>query len=113
MVDFDTSARLFGQSDITVVAASVDSVESTAKLTEGLRLGFVQMLAELDPSEVAESTGAFVQTGERNFLQATGFVLDRSGAILNSVYSSGPIGRFVASDVLKRVAFEVARESGG
>jgi len=54
---------------------------------------------------VAEATGARIQTGERTFLHATGFLLNPAGEITDSVYSSGPIGRFVANDILKIVAF--------
>lgn len=38
------------------------------------------------------------------FLHATGFLVNPAGEIVKSVYSSGPIGRFTANDVLKSVA---------
>ena len=87
------------------MAASVDSVEDTSTLATGMRLGSVQMLAELDGPKVAESTGANIQTGDRTFLHATGFLLNPEGKIATSVYSSGPIGRFTANDILKVVTF--------
>ena len=92
--------------DVSVVAASVDSAEDVASLNAGLRLRYVQMLAGLDGHAVATSTGAALQTGDRTFLHATGFLLEPEGSIVNSVYSSGPIGRFTANDILKKVAFE-------
>ncbi len=94
---------------ISVVAASVDNAEATEKLKDGLRIGYVKMASGLDAKTVADDTGAAMQTGDRTFLHATGFLLDQSGAVLQSVYSSGPIGRFTANDVLKRVRFEVQR----
>lgn len=97
---------------VTVVAASVDSVADTASLAEALRLGYVTMLADLDGPAVAAATGAAIQTGEKTFLHATGFILAPDGAIVNSVYSSGPIGRFSANDALKKVIFEQARAAG-
>ena len=112
MVDFDTNGKLLGQLGVTVVAASADTVADTAALAKEQRLGYVNMLAELDAPAVAASTGAFLQTGERVFLHATGFVLDPAGNIVNSTYSSGPIGRFGANDVLKKVAFEQSRAAG-
>ena len=87
---------------ITVVAASVDSVDYTRALADGLRLRYVTMLAELDGAAVAEATGAFLQTGDRTFLHAAGFLVDPSGEIVNAVYSTGPIGRFTANDILKK-----------
>lgn len=90
---------------IAVVAASVDSAEETANLKEGLRLNYVKMASGLDGPAVAEATGASLQTGDRVFLHATGFLLNPEGSIVQSVYSSGPIGRFTANDILKRVNF--------
>ncbi|MFV2039570.1 MAG: peroxiredoxin [Acidimicrobiales bacterium] len=108
MVDFDTNAMLLKQDGITVVAASVDSVEKAARLKEGLSLRYVNVLAELDAPAVSETTGAAYQAGDTPFLHATGFLLHPDGHIVNSVYSSGPIGRFTANDVLKKVVFEKA-----
>lgn len=106
MVDFDTNALVLTQLGVTVVAASVDGLDHVRALQDGLRLRFVRMVGEVDGPAVAAATGAALQTGDRTFLHATGFLLDPSGAVLNSVYSSGPIGRFTADDVLRRVAFE-------
>jgi len=100
---------LLRQLGVTVVAASVDSVADTAALAAGLRLRYVTPLAELDGPAVAEATGAKLQTGERVFLHAAGFLMDPDGKIVNSVYSSGPIGRFTANDILKKVVAEQAR----
>ncbi len=94
---------------VKVVAASTDSVADTASLAEDQRLGYVTMLAELDGAAVAAATGAALQTGDRVFLHATGFILDSDGRIVNSVYSSGPIGRFSANDALRKIVFEQAR----
>ena len=100
---------LLGQEGINVVAASVDSVAQAKRIVDGLRLGYVQLLGELDGPAVAAATGAQIQTGDRTFLHATGFLLNPAGEIVNSVYSSGPIGRFTANDILKKVVFEKAR----
>ena len=112
MVDFDHSANLLKNLGVRVVAGSVDSVERTAELVAGLRLGYVKTVAGLDAVAVAPSTGAFIQEGDRTFLHATGWLVDPSGAIVNAVYSTGPIGRFSANDVLKKVIFEQAKTAG-
>lgn len=109
MVDFDTNAAVLGRLGITVVAASVDDVADSRALTENLRLGFVKMVAEIDGPEVASTTGAFVNRGDRQFLHATEFLLDPSGRIVNAVYSTGPIGRFSVGDVMKKTVFEQNR----
>ena len=51
-----------------------------------------------DASAIAALTGAFVNP-DPVYLQSTGFVLDPSGKVVVSVYSSGAIGRLVPEDV--------------
>jgi hypothetical protein len=55
-------------------------------------------------NKVAAVTGAYTNETPR-YLQATGFLLAPDGKILNAVYSSGPIGRLVAEDVVGMVAY--------
>ena len=57
-----------------------------------------------DAGAIAALTGAFVNP-EPAFLQSTGFVLDPSGRVLVSVYSSGAIGRLVPDDVIGLVRY--------
>lgn len=91
---------------IQVIAVSVDDAAATAALKEGLRIGNVKMASGVDAAAVAEATGAYMQTGDRTFLHATGFLLRPDGSVAQSVYASGPIGRFTAVDIMKRVRFE-------
>lgn len=109
MVDFDVNAGLLSDLGVKVIAASVDSVEQTAGLKDGLRIGWVTMASGVDAHAVAESTGAAMQTGDRTFLHATGFILAPDGTVNQSVYSSGPIGRLTAGDILRKVRFEQQR----
>jgi peroxiredoxin len=111
LVDFETNVMLLRDQEIVVVAASVDTVAETAEVASGLRIRYVKMLAELDGPDVAKATGAFLQSGERVFLHTTGFLLNPDGQIVNAVYSTGPIGRFTANDILKKVSFEKHRAS--
>ncbi len=91
---------------VKVVAASVDSVESVAKLREGLHVGY-PMYAEVDAAALAEATGASVHIGEdRTFTHATAFLVNPEGIISNAVYSTGPIGRFTASEIIRKTMFE-------
>jgi len=89
-----------------VVAASVDSIETTAKLKEGLYVGF-PMYAEVDALALAEATGAHVyKRNDVDTAHATAFLVDPDGIISNAVYSTGPIGRFTASEVIRKTMFE-------
>ena len=102
---------LMRDQEIVVVAASVDSVEETAELAAAQRVRFVKMLAELDGAATAKATGAFLQDGDSDYLHAAGFLLNPAGEVVNAVYSTGPIGRFTANDILKKVIFEKRRAS--
>lgn len=105
MVDFAVHAGPFIDAGIKVIAASVDSVEATTRLKEGLHVGF-PMFAELDAAAVSQATGAFMQSGDRTFLHATGFLLNPEGKVARAVYSTGPIGRYTSSEILRTVLFE-------
>jgi len=90
---------------ITVAAASVDGIEDTAALKDGLRIGF-PMYAGLDVHAVHESTGAFIQDDEnRTILHATSFLVTPDGIVSDALSSTGPIGRMTPADVLRKVAF--------
>ncbi len=104
MVDFAVHARPFIDAGIKVVFASVDSIDATATLKQGLHVGF-PVLAEIDAETTAAALGSFVQTGDRTFMHATGFLLAPDGTIATAVYSTGPIGRLNPSEVLRMVAF--------
>lgn len=54
--------------------------------------------------QIATLTGVYVNQTLR-YLQSTGFVLDPDGHVLSAVYSSGPIGRLVAEDVIGMVNY--------
>jgi hypothetical protein len=60
------------------------------------------MIASTFVSLLSRSRSNFV-TASR--IQATGFLLAPDGKILNAVYSSGPLGRLVAEDVIGMVAY--------
>ncbi|MDT4978646.1 MAG: hypothetical protein QOG07_525, partial [Pseudonocardiales bacterium] len=57
-----------------------------------------------DAGTVSAAAGAFVDP-EGGFLQSTGFVLDPSGNVVVSVYSSGAIGRLVPEDVIGLIRY--------
>ncbi|MGW5361133.1 peroxiredoxin family protein [Actinopolymorpha pittospori] len=95
--------------DAKVVALSVDDEVTTKALVDKLRLTF-PVGHSADAHAVAEATGAFVNP-DPEYLQSTGFVLDPSGEIVVSVYSSGAIGRLVPEDVMGLIKYH--KEHGG
>jgi peroxiredoxin len=85
------------------VALSVDDEATTAATIakHGLRFPVGH---SADAAAISAATGAFVDPG-RGFLQSTGFVLDPTGTVLVSVYSSGAIGRLVPEDVVGMIRY--------
>jgi peroxiredoxin len=81
-----------------VVALSVDDEPTTRALIEKHHLRS-PVGHRADAHAIATATGAFVNE-ERAHLESTGFVLDPTGAVLVSVYSSSAIGRLVPEDVV-------------
>jgi peroxiredoxin len=81
-----------------VVALSVDTLEQAQQTVERHHLSF-PVLYGIDAHEVAEKTGAFTNE-DPHYIQATGFVLHPDGKILQAVYSTGAVGRFVAADII-------------
>ncbi|GEL26354.1 peroxiredoxin [Pseudonocardia sulfidoxydans NBRC 16205] len=86
-----------------VVALSVDDAATTAALVAKHRLRF-PVGHSADATAVADATGAFVNA-EPQHLQSTGFVLDPTGKVVVSVYSSGAIGRLVPEDVIGMIKY--------
>src|SRR5277367_60952 len=100
---FQRAADSLTQVGAKVVALSVDDAATTAELVAKHGLTF-PVGHSADAQAVAEATGAFVNP-EPMFLQSTGFVLDPTGRVVVSVYSSGAIGRLVPEDVIGMVRY--------
>lgn len=86
-----------------VVALWVDDEATTKDFVEKNKIQF-PIGYGADAAAVAAATGAFVNP-DPAFLQSTGFVLDPSGKVLVSVYSSGAIGRLVPDDVIGMIQY--------
>ena len=100
---FRRAADRLAELDIRVVALSVDDEATTRQTIAKHGLEF-PVGHDADADAVAAATGAFVNDAPR-YLQSTGFVLDRDGRVIVSVYSSGAIGRLVPEDVLGLVRY--------
>jgi peroxiredoxin len=108
---FQHAAHSLAETGIKVVALSVDDEATTAELIARHGLTF-PVGHNADAAAVAGLTGAFVNP-DPVFLQSTGFVLDPSGQVVVSVYSSGAIGRLVPEDVLGLVRYQRERAAAG
>ncbi len=89
----------FRKRDVTVVAASVDTLEDARNIVETERLIF-SVGYGMDARQVSAATGAFFEE-EKGYLHATGFLIKPDGLVTNAVYSTGSIGRLRAEDSLR------------
>jgi peroxiredoxin len=100
---FQRAADGLAELGAAVVALSVDDENTTAELIAKHGLTF-PLGHSADARAISAATGAFVDP-TRGFLQSTGFVLDPSGHVIVSVYSSGAIGRLVPEDVMGLIRY--------
>jgi peroxiredoxin len=106
---FERARDRLEQLGARIVALSADGEAATRALIEKHGLGFpVGHSADVD--EVQAALGAFVDP-DRQYLQSTGFVLDPSGHVIVSVYSSGAIGRLLPDDVIGLIRYLAADTS--
>ncbi len=103
LAGFQRASEKLAETGIKVVALSVDDEATTTGTIDKFKLSF-PVGHSADANKVATITGAYTNENPR-YLQTTGFVLAPDGKILNAVYSSGPIGRLVADDVIGMVAY--------
>jgi peroxiredoxin len=103
LAGFQRASGKLADAGIKIAALSVDGEAATAGTIEKFKLSF-PVGHSADADKVAAITGAYTNESPR-YLQATGFVLAPDGKILNAVYSSGPLGRLVAEDVIGMVNY--------
>lgn len=88
-----------------VVAASVDPLDKAREVAEEVSFPIAYGVTR----EVADRLGAWWEE-RRGIVQPAEFVLDAEGRVLTSSYSSGPLGRIDAADVVKLINFYESRK---
>ena len=100
MAGFEKAKRELEAVGAKVVVASVDPLdkakEAAAELSYPVAYGVTR--------ETADRIGAWWEE-RRGIVQPAEFVLGANGKVMASSYSSGPIGRVDAADVVKLIQF--------
>jgi peroxiredoxin len=86
--------------DVKVVAASVDPLDKAKEVAAGLSFPVGYGLTRAQ----ADQLGSWWED-RRGIIQPSEFLVGAGGKILQSSYSSGPIGRLEATDVVRMVDF--------
>jgi peroxiredoxin len=100
---FQRASAGLAEAGVRVAALSVDDEATTGELIARHGLTFPVGYGA-DAHAIAALTGAFLNP-DPVYLQSTGFVLNREGKVVVSVYSSGAIGRLVPDDVAGLVRY--------
>lgn len=82
------------------VAASVDPIDKAKEVAAELPFPVAYGVTRAQ----ADAIGAWWED-RRSIIQPSEFLLDASGKVLSSTYSSGPIGRVDAADVIRNINF--------
>ncbi len=88
----------FKAENMGILAGSVDALPEAQKTVKELGLTFA-VAHSLDLDDIGRRLGGFIQS-EKRYLQPSGFLIRPAGTIEIASYSSGPIGRLKAADVL-------------
>ena len=85
---------------VKVVAASVDPIDKAREVAAGLSFPVAYGVARA----TADAIGAWWEE-RRSIVQPSEFVVGADGRVRAATYSSGPIGRIDAGDVIKLINF--------
>lgn len=107
MADFQSSLGAYEEEQISVIAGAVDSLEKTTEFGEKAGVTF-PIAWGMDALEISRLTGAFYDK-EKAYIQPANFLVRPDKTIEVASYSTGPVGRFVAENVLGLVKFYKSR----
>jgi peroxiredoxin len=89
----------------TVVAASVDPIDKAKEVADEVSFPVAHGVTR----EMADALGSWWED-RRGIIQPSEFIVGEDGKIVTSSYSSGPIGRIDAADVVKIINFYESRK---
>ena len=108
LAGFQSSLSAYEEEQITVIAGAVDAVEKTKEFAEKVGVTF-PVAWGMDAVEISRLTGAFYDK-ERAYIHPANFLVRPDKTIEVASYSTGPVGRFVAANVLDLVKFYKSRK---
>jgi len=90
---------------VRVIGASVDDADKAAEVAANLSFPVAHGVTKAD----AEAIGAW-WSDERGIIQPSEFIIGGDGKVVVSTYSSGPIGRMLATDAMALIEFYESRK---
>lgn len=105
MAEFEQKLEEFASLDAKVYAASVDDVEKAGEVASNLSFPVAHGVTRAD----ADKLGSWWED-RRSIIQPSEFLVGPDGKVILSTYSSGPIGRMLATDVIKMIKMYESRK---
>lgn len=105
MAGFEKQKKELEAVGAKVVAASVDPIEKAREVAAEVSYPIAYGVTR----EIADKLGAWWED-RRGIIQPAEFLVGADGKIVTSSYSSGPLGRIEASDVVKLIQFYESRK---
>ena len=105
MVGFEKEIKELESIGAQVVAASVDPIDKAREVADEVSFPVGHGVTR----EMADALGSWWED-RRGIIQPSEFIVGADGKIVASSYSSGPIGRFDAADVVKIINFYESRK---
>ena len=105
MVGFDKELQALESIGATVVAASIDDIDKAKEVADEVSFPVAHGVTR----EMADALGSWWED-RRGIIQPSEFIVGEDGKVVASSYSSGPIGRVDAADVVKIINFYESRK---
>ncbi len=105
MVGFEAAKNELEALGVKVVCASVDDIDKAKEVADEVSFPVGHGVTR----DIADKLGSWWED-RRGIIQPSEFIVDGDGKILHASYSSGPIGRTVADDVVKLATFLESRK---
>jgi peroxiredoxin len=103
LAEYQFHAGILEQNGISTYALSTDPIEKAQETVQRAGAAY-PVLYGMDGRALAQTWGGYYEE-RRNILHATAFVLRPDRTIASATYSTGPVGRLLATDAARIVAF--------
>ena len=105
MVGFEKDKANLDVLGIKVIAASVDPEDKAREVADEVSFPVGYGATRADADAIRAWWGE-----ERGIIQPSEFLVDENGIVLLATYSSGPLGRIDAADVVRNIARREAQK---
>ena len=106
MVGFENVKSELDALDARVIAASVDDAEHAAEVAAELSFPVAYGVTR-DQARALDSWWE----DRRSIIQPSEFIIDEGGNVLAATYSTGPVGRMAADDVVRYITMLESRKA--